>query len=174
MLERRAGLGLILEITDGDALFYRGNFFYDIAKTTVIRMAFALAEELRPHGIAAVALTPGFLRSEAMLDHFGVTEESWRDAGAADPNFLFSETPRFVGRAAAALAADPEVMAKSGTLRSSWALAREYGFTDVDGSRPDWGAHARGQSFGKDQRESHRRFVDVVERRRSSARPEGG
>ena len=106
-----------------------------------MRLAFAMGEELRKHGVAAVAVTPGYLRSEAMLDHFGVTEATWREAGKKDPHFLASETPFFVGRAVAALAADPRVLEKSGGVFGSWTLAREYGFTDVDGSRPDLGAH---------------------------------
>jgi NAD(P)-dependent dehydrogenase (short-subunit alcohol dehydrogenase family) len=134
------GGGLVVEIGDGDTLDYRGALFYDLIKATVSRLAFAMAEELHPHGIAAVAVTPGFMRTEAMLDAFGVTETNWRDGAARDPNFINSETPFFVGRAVAALAADPHVMAKSGGLYGAWTLAREYGFTDVDGSRPDLGA----------------------------------
>ena len=104
-----------------------------------IRLAVAQASELAPRGVAAVSLTPGFLRSEAMLDHFGVTEATWRDAVAQDPHFALSETPAYVGRAAAALAADPDVMRWNGRSLSSWVLAREYGFRDADGSQPDWG-----------------------------------
>jgi NAD(P)-dependent dehydrogenase (short-subunit alcohol dehydrogenase family) len=137
MLRRRAGL--VVEVTDGDRDDYRGSLFYDQVKTSVIRLARAQAEELAPHGISAVAFTPGFLRSEWMLDHLGVTEATWRDAVAEDPHFALSETPRFVGRAVAALAADPDVGRFTGRALSSWGLAREYGFTDVDGSRPDWG-----------------------------------
>lgn len=137
----RGSAGLIVEITDGDFYGYRGHVFYDLVKTSVIRLAFIWAYELRRKGIASVAVTPGFLRSEAMLDHFGVTAETWRDAAKVDPNFIASETPYFVGRAIAALAADPRVSAKSGRVYSSWVLAREYGFDDVDGTRPDWGAH---------------------------------
>jgi hypothetical protein len=96
-----------------------------------------MAEDLSAHGVAAVAVTPGFMRTEAMLDHFGVTENNWRGAGSKDPGFLHSETPFFVGRAIAALAADPNVMEKSGGLYSSWNLAREYGFRDIDGTQPD-------------------------------------
>src|SRR5262249_57108526 len=105
-------------------------------------LALNMAPELRPHGVTAVAIVPGFLRSESMLERKGVTEANWRDAGAKDPNFLESESPLFVGRAVAALAADPNVIERSGHLCSSWELAREYGFTDYDGRRPDWGAHA--------------------------------
>ena len=138
MVERNAGL--VVEVTDGDTLGYRGNLFYDIAKNAVIRLAYAMAADLHAHGVTAVALTPGMLRSEAVLDHFGVTEASWRDAIADDPYFAESETPCYLGRAVAALAADPDVGSKSGGLFSSWRLAKEYGFTDVDGRRPDWGA----------------------------------
>ena len=142
MVER--GGHLVLEITDGDAStnrHYRGNLFYDLAKASAIRLAFGMAEELRPHGIAAVALSPGFLRSEAMLDHFGVTEATWRDAIAQDPHFAESETPAYIGRAVAALAADPAVMQFTGQAVATWTLARHYGFTDADGRRPDWGRY---------------------------------
>ncbi|MFI0481624.1 SDR family oxidoreductase [Actinomadura sp. 9N215] len=133
--------GLVVEVTDGNTARYRGSFFYDLAKSAVIRMAFALAAELRPHGVAAVAITPGFLRSEAVLDHFGVTEATWRDAIAQDPHFAYSETPAYVGRAVAALAADPGVMARTGRALATWDLYKEYGFTDVDGTQPDFAAH---------------------------------
>ena len=99
------------------------------------------ATELAAHGITVLAITPGFLRSETMLQHFGVTEDTWREAGKKDPNFLVSESPLFVGRAIAALAADPKLRQRTGSLFSSWELAREYGFTDYDGRRPDWGRH---------------------------------
>ena len=138
MVERNAGL--VVEVTDGDTLGYRGNLFYDLAKNAVIRLAYAMAADLHAHRVTALAVTPGFLRSEAVLDHCGVTEANWRDAIADDPYFAESETPCYVGRAVAALAADPDVAAKSGGLFSSWGLAKEYGFTDVDGRRPDWGA----------------------------------
>lgn len=131
--------GLVVEITDGETARYRENLFYDLAKSSVIRLAFAMAEELRPQGIAALAVTPGFLRSEAMLEHFGVTEENWQDGVATDPHFIASETPAFIGRAIAALAADPEIMQKTGGVFSSWGLAKEYGFSDIDGRIPDWG-----------------------------------
>lgn len=139
LLERKQGL--IVEITDGENSNYRGNLFYDLAKSSVIRLSYAMAEELRPHGITALAVTPGFLRSEAMLDHFGVTEANWRDGAKKDPNFIASETPYFVGRAVAALAADPNVAEKSGKAFSSWGLAQEYGFLDIDGTQPNWGRH---------------------------------
>ncbi|MCK6545525.1 SDR family NAD(P)-dependent oxidoreductase [Myxococcota bacterium] len=128
--------GLVVEITDGDAFFYRGHFFYDLVKTTVIRMAFALSQELEGRGVTAIAVTPGFLRSEWMLENFGVTESNWRDAAAKEPSFIASETPLFVGRAIAALAADPHVASKNGRVFASWTLSDEYGFTDADGARP--------------------------------------
>ncbi len=137
----KQGRGLLVEITDGDTPAYRGNLFYDLVKSSVIRLAYAMAEELRPHGVTALALTPGFLRSEAMLDHFGVTEANWQEGAQRDPHFIASETPFFVGRAVAALAADPDVARKAGGVYSSWGLARDYGFTDRDGRRPDWGAY---------------------------------
>jgi NAD(P)-dependent dehydrogenase (short-subunit alcohol dehydrogenase family) len=139
----KRGHGLIVEITDGDFFGYRGNLFYDLVKISVIRLAMAMAYELRKTEITALAVTPGFLRSEAMLDNFGVKEENWRDAGKNDPDFLNSETPLFVGRAVAALAADPKVKTKSGQVFSSWDLSDEYGFTDADGGRPHWGRHFR-------------------------------
>jgi NAD(P)-dependent dehydrogenase (short-subunit alcohol dehydrogenase family) len=139
LLLRRPG-GLVVEITDGSEsnTEYRGSFFYDLAKASVIRMALALAEELRPHGATAVALTPGWLRSEAMLDRFGVTEQTWPQAVTGSPHFAMSETPAYIGRAVVALAGDPEVARWSGRSLSSGQLAREYGFTDVDGTQPDW------------------------------------
>src|SRR5882724_4857952 len=156
--------GIIFEITDGDAFYYRGNLFYDLVKISVIRLAFAMSRELRKRNIAAVALTPGFLRSEAVLEHFKVSEANWRDAGKKNSNvnphenskdqndapsdFMASESPRYIGRAVVALAADAKVKGKSGRVFSSWALAREYGFTDLDGTRPDWGKHAR-KKYGK-------------------------
>jgi NAD(P)-dependent dehydrogenase (short-subunit alcohol dehydrogenase family) len=133
--------GLVVEVTDGNTARYRGTFFYDLAKSAVIRLAVAQAAELKPHGVAAVAITPGFLRSEAMLEHFGVTEATWRDGAATDPDFAYSESPAYLGRAVAALAADPDVMAKTGRALATWGLYREYGFTDADGSQPDWAAH---------------------------------
>ena len=139
MVARRRGL--VIEVTDGNTDRYRGSFFYDLAKSAVIRLAVAQAAELKPYGVAAVAITPGFLRSEAMLEHFGVTEENWRDGAARDPNFAFSETPHYLGRAVAALAADPDVLARTGRAVATWGLYQEYGFTDADGSQPDWAAH---------------------------------
>lgn len=134
--------GLIIEVTDGDSLNYRGMLAYDFAKTGVIRLALAQAEDLKEKGldgITALALTPGFLRSEQMLDHFGVTEATWRDQIERDPYFASSETPAYIGRAVVALATDPNVHQKHGQAWATWTLSDEYGFTDVDGSRPHWG-----------------------------------
>jgi NAD(P)-dependent dehydrogenase (short-subunit alcohol dehydrogenase family) len=133
--------GLIIEVTDGEGIHYRGNLAYDMVKTAVNRLALAQDEELRPHGITALAVTPGFLRSEAMLDGFGVTEANWREAGRRDRHFLASETPHFIGRVIAALAADPHVERKRGQVLTSWDLAEEYNVFDLDGSRPHWGRH---------------------------------
>jgi NAD(P)-dependent dehydrogenase (short-subunit alcohol dehydrogenase family) len=142
MIERRGGL--IVEITDGDFLGYHATIFYDLVKTNVNRLAYGMAHDLARHGGAAVAVTPGFMRTEAILDHFGVTEKNWKDGVKKDPHFAFSETPFFVGRAVAALAGDPNIREKSGGLFGSWTLSDEYGFTDVDGRRPHWGRHAAG------------------------------
>lgn len=136
--------GLLVEVTDGTTEFnasrYRISVFYDLAKVAVNRLAFSQGHELAPHGATAVALTPGWLRSEMMLDNFGVSEERWRDAvdrASAPPDFALSESPRYVGRAVAALASDPERARWNQQSVSSAQLAREYGFTDLDGSRPD-------------------------------------
>ncbi|CNG59709.1 short chain dehydrogenase [Mycobacterium tuberculosis] len=134
--------GLVVEMTDGTAEYnakYRKEcgYFYDIVKNAVIRMALAQSEEIAPSGGTAVALTPGWLRSEAMLEHFGVTERTWRDGAARDPHFAMAESPAFVGRAVAALAADPDRARWNGRALSSGGLAQVYGFTDTDGSRPD-------------------------------------
>jgi NAD(P)-dependent dehydrogenase (short-subunit alcohol dehydrogenase family) len=133
--------GLVVEITDGTAEYndknYRLSLFYDLAKTSVIRMAWGLAQELQPHQCTAVALTPGWLRSEIMLEHFGVSEANWHDATAKEPHFVISETPRYIGRAVAYIAADPEVARWNGQSLSSGQLAKVYGFTDLDGSQPD-------------------------------------
>ena len=153
LLIRRPG-GLVVEMTDGTADYnartYRVNAFYDLAKASVLRLAFSQSRELEPHGATAVALTPGWLRSELMLDAFGVTEENWHDALQAQPHFAISESPRFVGRAVAALAADPDRHRHNGRSTSSGELAREYGFTDLDGSRPDcWRYLVEVQDAGK-------------------------
>jgi NAD(P)-dependent dehydrogenase (short-subunit alcohol dehydrogenase family) len=133
--------GLVVEMTDGTAEYnathYRLSAFYDLAKTSVTRLAWGLAQELAPHGGTAVALTPGWLRSEMMLGHYDVTEANWHDATARQPHFVISESTRFVGRAVAALAADPAKARWNGQSLSSGQLAGIYGFTDLDGSRPD-------------------------------------
>ncbi|MFF7872551.1 SDR family oxidoreductase [Streptomyces qaidamensis] len=153
LLLRNPG-GLVVEVTDGTADYnaenYRVNFFYDLAKASVLRMAFALGHELGPRGATAVALTPGWLRSEIMLDGFGVSEENWRDALERVPHFAISETPHYVGRAVAALAADADVTRWNGRSLSSGGLAQVYGFTDLDGSRPDaWRYLVEVQDAGK-------------------------
>ena len=153
LLIRNPG-GLVVEMTDGTAEYnadhYRVNTFYDLAKVAVTRLAFAQSHDLAPHGATAVALTPGWMRSEAMLDGFGVTEETWRDAVERAPHFAISETPRFVGRAVAALVADPHRTRYTGRSLSSGGLAQEYGFTDLDGSRPDcWRYWVEVQDAGK-------------------------
>jgi NAD(P)-dependent dehydrogenase (short-subunit alcohol dehydrogenase family) len=160
MLGRKGGI--IFEITDGDAFYYRGNLFYDLVKISVIRLAFAMARELQKRNLASVALTPGFLRSERVLEHFKVTEANWKDVGKKSKNkdknskeqndapsdFMVSESPRYIGRAVVALATDPQAMNKTGRVFSSWNLAREYGFTDLDGTQPHWGNYAR-KKYGK-------------------------
>jgi NAD(P)-dependent dehydrogenase (short-subunit alcohol dehydrogenase family) len=135
----RARRGLIVETTENDILSAGGNPLAQAVKLAIKGFALTMAAELKSHGITAVAITPGFLRSEAMLERHDVTEDNWRDAGKKDPNFLESESPLFVGRAVAALARDPDVMRHTGRLLSSWELSREYQFTDYDGRRPDWG-----------------------------------
>jgi NAD(P)-dependent dehydrogenase (short-subunit alcohol dehydrogenase family) len=140
LLVRRPG-GLVVEVTDGTAAYnadhYRVTMFYDLAKTSVIRMAWALGQELAEHGGTAVALTPGWMRSELMLEHHGVSESNWRDATERAPHFCISESPRFVGRAVAALAGDPDAARWNGQSLSSGQLAQVYGFTDLDGTQPD-------------------------------------
>ena len=137
MIRKRRGL--IVEVTENDILLAGGNVLAQIVKFSQKALATIWAAELLKHRVAAVAITPGFLRSETMLEHFGVTEENWREAGKKDKNFLESESPLFVGRAVAALAVDSKVPERSGQLLSSWELGRQYGFTDLDGRRPDWG-----------------------------------
>jgi NAD(P)-dependent dehydrogenase (short-subunit alcohol dehydrogenase family) len=139
MIERKRGL--IVEVTENHVLSGGGNPLAGTVKLGLKGLALSMAAELMAHNVAAIAVTPGFLRSEAMLENFGVTEENWREGGKRDSNFLQSETPLFLGRGVAALAADPNVMDRSGQLYPSWELACDYGFTDADGSRPDWGAH---------------------------------
>ena len=146
--------GLVVEVTDGtseyNATHYRVSFFYDLAKTAVNRMAFALAHELQPHKATAVSLTPGWLRSEAMLDAYGVGESNWREATKRSPHFAISESPAFIGRAVVALAQDPNVARWNGKSLTSGQLAKVYGFTDLDGSRPDaWRYVVEVQDAGK-------------------------
>lgn len=131
MLKHRGGL--VAGITDEGG----GTFFYGFVKQSVMKIAELLAPELIPHGITAVSMTPGFLRSEAVLEQYGVKESNWRDAIKKDPYFAGSETPFFVGRAVAALAADRRAILKTGMLLRSGELAQEYGFTDIDGARPN-------------------------------------
>lgn len=133
--------GLVVEVTDGAFHGYRGQLFYDLCKASAIRLAYAMSVELADHPVTALAITPGFLRSEAVLDHFGVREADWRDAIAKDPHFAHSETPLFVGRAIAALAADPDVRRHAGQVLTSWDVARRYGVHDADGAQPHWGEH---------------------------------
>jgi NAD(P)-dependent dehydrogenase (short-subunit alcohol dehydrogenase family) len=146
--------GLVVEVTDGtdeyNATRYRVSFFYDLAKAAVNRMAFALAHEVAPYRATAVSLTPGWLRSEAMLEAYGVSESNWREATQRSPHFAISESPAFVGRAVAALAQDPDVRRWKGKSLSSGQLAKIYGFTDLDGSQPDaWRYLVEVQDAGK-------------------------
>ena len=137
MIKRRRGL--IVEVTEADILGAGGNPMSQTVKLALKGAALNMAAELKPHGVAAVSVTPGFLRSEKMLENFRVTEQNWRDGGKTDRNFLESESPLFIGRGVAALAADPRLMQHSGQLLSSWELGRRYRVTDADGRRPDWG-----------------------------------
>ncbi|MCF6139406.1 SDR family oxidoreductase [Pseudalkalibacillus berkeleyi] len=133
--------GIIIEVTDGVDYSYRGNLYYSLAKISAIHLAEAMAKDLDDHNVTCVAISPGFLRSEAMLDHFGVTEENWQAAAEQDPHFIASETPFYIGRAIASLASDPNAHVKTGKALSSWELSREYPFNDIDGRRPDWGKY---------------------------------
>lgn len=139
MVARRTGL--IIEVTDGDDYRYRGSLFYSLAKISAIHLATAMAADLKPHGVVALALTPGYLRSEAVLENWGVTEANWREGAQRDPHFIASETPYYIGKAVVALASDPNVAAKAGQCLSTWGLSDEYGLVDVDGGRPHWGRH---------------------------------
>lgn len=133
-----SGRGVLFEITDGNTYNYRGTFYYDLVKTAVMRMASTMSKDFAEQKVAALAVTPGFLRSEAVLDYFGVTESTWREGVKKDKYFAFSETPRYIGRAVVALAADSAILEKTGKTVATWDLAEEYGFRDVDGSRPNW------------------------------------
>ena len=144
MIEGKSGL--IVEVIEQETIGYHGQFYFDLFETVLKRLAYTLAVELAPHGVSAVALTPGFMRTEAILEQFGVTEANWQEAArknatAKKYGFAGSETPCFVGRAVAALAADPELARKSGGVYSSWGLSEEYGFADVDGRRPHMGRY---------------------------------
>jgi NAD(P)-dependent dehydrogenase (short-subunit alcohol dehydrogenase family) len=132
---------LVVEVGDGASLYYRTSLFFDLAAVLRARLAYAAAEELAPDGITVIGVSPGYLRSETSLDRFGVTEDTWRDAGTRDPAFLESETPFYLGRAIAAVAADPDSARWSGGLYGSWSLASAYGVRDVDGSAPDFGTY---------------------------------
>jgi NAD(P)-dependent dehydrogenase (short-subunit alcohol dehydrogenase family) len=131
--------GLIIEITDGVDYKPRGNFYYSLAKISTIHIAQAMAEDLKSSNITSIAVTPGFLRSEAMLELFGVTEENWKEGAKKDPHFIASETPYYIGEAIRCLASDPEIMAKTGGVYSTWELSEFYGFKDIDGTKPHWG-----------------------------------
>ena len=140
--------GLMVEIIEQDGIGYHGQFFFDLMEISLKRLSYGMAQELAPKGVTALAITPGFMRTEAILEQFGVTEANWRDAAEHNPEakkwgFIASETPCFVGRAVAALAADPQVKKKSGGVYNSGALAEEYGFTDVDGTRPNMNRYMR-------------------------------
>ena len=144
MVEQRSGL--IVEIVEQETIGHHGQFYFDLLEILLKRIAYSLAEELAPHNVSALAITPGFMRTEAIMEEFGATEENWREVAETNPKargygFAGSETPCFVGRAVAALAADAGVARKSGGLYSSWGLSEEYDFTDVDGSRPNMGAY---------------------------------
>jgi NAD(P)-dependent dehydrogenase (short-subunit alcohol dehydrogenase family) len=169
MIKRRRGL--IVEVTEGDTVFGGGgNALTDVVKSALKGSVHRLAEEIRKKGVAVVAITPGFLRSESMLQHFGVTEANWRDAGKKDKHFLQSESPLFIGRAVAALAADPNVMERSGDILSSWELGRHYGFSDADGTRPDWGAYGTKIFASTAFAEGFRRHLAFLERMTERAR----
>jgi NAD(P)-dependent dehydrogenase (short-subunit alcohol dehydrogenase family) len=142
----KARRGLIVEVIEQDTLGYHGHFYWDLAMTSLKRLAYAMAEELGAHGVSALAVAPGFMRTEAILDHFGATPETWREVARTNREamgfgFAGSESPCFVGRGVAALAADPAVRSKSGGVYGSWTLSEEYGFADVDGARPHWGRY---------------------------------
>jgi NAD(P)-dependent dehydrogenase (short-subunit alcohol dehydrogenase family) len=158
-----AGRGLIVEVTDGDQPGYRGQLTYDFVKAAAIRLAYAMAWDLAPTGVTALAISPGFLRSEAMLDRYGVSEATWREAAAKELDFSFSESPRYLGRAVAALAADPKVRRRSGQVLWVADLARDYGFTDVNGETPDfWGnmeAWLEGELAGEGELDQKARHI---------------
>ena len=172
----KGGRGLIVEVVEQDRLGYHGQFFFDLFETTLKRLAFALAEELAPHGVSAVAVTPGFMRTEAILEGFGATEANWREVAETNPRargygFAGSETPCFVGRAVAALAADPDLPSKSGGLYSSWGLSDEYGFADIDGARPHAGRYFAEHFPHLFNRQPNINFDWTLSRRPAAERP---
>lgn len=138
-LMKKNNKGLIIEITDGTNYTYRGNFYYSLAKISNIHMAQAMADDLKSHKITSVAVTPGFLRSEAMLELFGVTEENWQEGAKVEKHFIASETPFYIGEAIKHLALDTDVNRFTGNVLSSWQLSEIYNFTDIDGTQPHWG-----------------------------------
>ncbi|WP_113929998.1 SDR family oxidoreductase [Bacillus sp. P14.5] len=138
-LLKENGRGLIVEITDGVDYKPRGNFYYSLAKISNIHIAQAMAEDLKDDGITVIAVTPGFLRSEAMLELFGVTEENWKEGAKKDPHFIASESPNYIGEAISCLASDPDIHRKTGGVFRTWELSEEYGFKDIDGTQPHWG-----------------------------------
>jgi NAD(P)-dependent dehydrogenase (short-subunit alcohol dehydrogenase family) len=146
MVARKSGL--MVEIIEQDGIGYHGQFFFDLMETSLKRLSYALAQDMASRGVTGLSITPGFMRTEAILEGFGATEANWRDAAENHPEarkwgFICSETPCFVGRAVAALAADPNVQRKTGGVYTSWALSQEYGFTDLDGSQPNMGAYLK-------------------------------
>lgn len=151
--------GVASRSVEQETIGYHGQFFLDLVEASLKRLAYALAEELAPHGVTALAVTPGFMRTEAILEQFGVTEASWRDAAENNAEakrfgFIHSETPCFVGRAVAALAADPHVSRWSGGVYSSFELSEVYGFTDLDSTRPNiWPTAA--ESFAQTSASAH-------------------
>ena len=142
-LFRESNGGLIIEITDGVDYKPRGNFYYSLAKISNIHMAQAMAEDLKDYNIVSIAVTPGFLRSEAMLEHFNVTEKNWKEGAKVDPYFIASETPYYIGEAIKCLASDPNIADKTGGVYSTWELSEIYGFKDIDGTQPHWGNHMK-------------------------------
>lgn len=170
MMKRRSGL--IIEVTEGDMLLGGGNVVGDVVKSSLKCLAARMSEELRKHRITVMAITPGFLRSESMLEHFGVTEANWREGGKKDPNFLMSESPLLLGRAVAALAAQPKLLSRTGQLTSSWMVAREFDLKDADGTRPDWGEHWKKImpeiKWLRDGMQRHVAWLDAIARRGES------
>jgi NAD(P)-dependent dehydrogenase (short-subunit alcohol dehydrogenase family) len=169
MIRNRSGL--IVEVTENDVLSAGGNPVTQAVKFALKGLALNMAAELRPYGVSAVAITPGFLRSETMLERFGVTEETWREGAKKDKNFLESESPLFVGRAVAALAGDPAILERSGRLLSSWELGREYRFTDADGRRPDFRVARHSGTIASNVHKSDLRTAPTCVRLKASEGP---